>query len=409
METVSTSIGRYKITGYKSDYVFNTIQNTNNFYENTILNKWNRYFESAKTILDIGANLGNHTLYWAENTNYNVIYAFEPYQPNYELLEKNILDNKLENIILVNKAVGRKKSKVKLFNFDESNYGGTTFILDAENAEDIEGTVELISIDEFSVENEIKEIDFVKIDTEGFELDVLKGLVAGIENYTPDFWIEVSTNSFSTVIDFLEAFGYVLVDIEGFNLLFLHPHRHQNIVKYEYSAVLSNMFNYLEKTNLYYKNYETAKKWVTDKEKNIHLLKEKIVNLNETLKLSNQKYAEAIGNYKTAKKWVAEKEQYINLLKNDILKYQEKNRILQDLEKDYKEQLIIVNTDYDLIVTVLDEVNRKIHHLEVQNGYLKSENEQYRKKLAIITDSWWGKLGIKVYKKMKQIKAKLYK
>ena len=260
-------------------------------------------------------------------------------------------------------------------NFDESNYGGTTFVLDTAEAEE---TVELVAIDEFIVENEIKNIDFVKIDTEGFELDILYGFMLGIENFKPDFWIEVSANSFSDVINFLEPFGYVLVDIEGFNLLFLHPHRHENIIKYGYNAVLSNMFHYLEKTNLYYKNYETAKKWVANKDQHIVSLKSNILKSQEE----------------------------INTLKNEI---EIVNNTLEKLKAEYCNQLLLASKDYELIVTMLEEVNHKVQQLEMRNEYLKSETAEYRRKLSIITDSWWGKIGIKAYKKMKRVKAKLCK
>ena len=178
-------------------------------------------------------------------------------------------------------------------------------------------------------------------------------------------------------------------------------------------------------------NYETMKEWLDGKNTTINKLQAD----NEQV---YQKYKTALENYETAKSWVADKETNINLLNKENEKLKEivhdlsenyekekkslhqENQKLRDslnestfellaLKKEYQDELVIVSKDYDLVVTVLDEVNRKIHQLEMRNDYLKSEAAEYRRKLSIITDTWWGKFGIKVYKKLKRIKAKLSK
>ena len=178
-------------------------------------------------------------------------------------------------------------------------------------------------------------------------------------------------------------------------------------------------------------NYETMKEWLDGKNTTIN----KLQTDNEQV---YQKYKTALENYETAKSWVADKETNINLLNKENEKLKEivhdlsenyekekkslhqENQKLRDslnestfellaLKKEYQDELVIVSKDYDLVVTVLDEVNRKIHQLEMRNDYLKSEAAEYRRKLSIITDTWWGKFGIKVYKKLKRIKAKLSK
>lgn len=364
----STNIFGTIISGYETDYVFQTINGTSDFYESKILNKWIPYISDAKVIFDVGANLGNHTLFLAKKLDaIYTIYSFEPFILNFEILKKNITDNKLLNVYPINKGVGARNGKITVSEFDESNYGGTTF---TENG-DSDEYVELITLDAFIRENNIDNLDFVKIDTEGFEIDVLQGMRQAIENFYPDLWIEVSANSFLKIIELLEPSGYVLADVEGFNMLFLHKKRHEDISPYNSKIIMQKMFEYLEKTNSYYKNYETTKKWLQNKQV-----------VTEKLKTENQILQE---------------------------KSKELTTELNTVNKKYKDALLSFGKDYGNIIVLLEEINRKMHHLEVQNGYLKSENEQYRKKLSIITDSSWGKLGIKVYKKLKQIKAKFSK
>lgn len=364
----STNIFGTIISGYETDYVFQTINGTSDFYESKILNKWILYINDAKVVFDVGANLGNHTLFLAKKLNaIHAIYSFEPFMLNFEILKKNITDNKLLNVYPINKGVGARNGKITVSEFDESNYGGTTF---TENG-DSDEYVELITLDAFIRENNIDNLDFVKVDTEGFEIGVLQGMQQAIENFYPDLWIEVSANSFLKVIELLEPSGYVLADVEGFNMLFLHKKRHEDIIPYSTKTMMQKMFEYLEKTNAYYKNYETAKKWLQSKQE-----------VSEKLKTENRTLQE---------------------------KSKELTTELNIANKKYKDALLSFGKDYGNIIVLLEEINRKMHHLEVQNGYLKSENEQYRKKLSIITDSSWGKLGIKVYKKLKQIKAKFSK
>ena len=86
-------LGALEIEGYESDYVFETIRKSGDFYEKGILEKWTPYLKGAKVILDIGANLGNHTLYWATNIPNCKIYSFEPYLPTFTLFSGRCLSN----------------------------------------------------------------------------------------------------------------------------------------------------------------------------------------------------------------------------------------------------------------------------------------------------------------------------
>lgn len=133
-------------------------------------------------------------------------------------------------------------------------------------------------------------------------------------------------------------------------------------------------------------------------------------NLLEQVKILNQKYKKALDDYATSKEWLANKQKTNEKLQSENQLLQEKvqnlGMTIEKIRQEYQNDLVSVYKDYDTIIAVLEEINCKMQHLEVQNGYLKSENEQYRRKLSIITESSWGKLGIKLYKKLKRIKAK---
>ena len=66
MKIISHQLKDFMLYGFDNDYIFSIIKNTNNFYEIEVLEKWNQYFENVKIILDVGANIGNHSIYWSQ-------------------------------------------------------------------------------------------------------------------------------------------------------------------------------------------------------------------------------------------------------------------------------------------------------------------------------------------------------
>lgn len=376
MKTINTKVGNYVIEGYENDYVFQTINKTNNFYEVAILDKWTPKFSKAKVVFDIGSNLGNHTLYWADKLNYDAIYAFEPYKLTFEKLENNIKKNNLKNIFLVNKGVGNTNGFAHTSFIDQTNMGATTLEYSKQQDDD---SMEIVSIDSFVAENDIKDIDFIKIDVESFEILVLEGMQKVLNQMKPDLWIEVTTETHKKIINDLKELNYVPVDIEGFNILFLNRCRHKDLNDYDSEIILKKMFAYLEKTNTYYNSYLKCKNWLEGKNKQLekqtetyNILKEKYNNnleVNNNLKENN-------------KKLINEKEELASIIE----------KLVNDLNDE---------------ISILKENKALINKLETQKNYLKHENSEYRRKLSLITDTFIGKLGIKVYKILKKLKAKL--
>lgn len=432
-----TNVAGMKIEGIEGDYVFETIKDKSNFYEYEILNKWKKYLGEYKIIFDVGANLGNHTLFWAKKLNADRIYSFEPYKPNFERLIHNIQNNLLDNVYPINKAVGEKEGFTSVKEFHEDNYGGTTLNGEIQS----EGEIEVISIDSFVRETNLENVDFIKIDTEGYEVSVLDGAVKTILKYQPDLWIEVSHQSFQEVRNKLESFGYLVADVIGFNMLFLNRRRHTDIKQVDIGVVLEAMFNNLERVNLYYKNYLTAKSWNEDKNKKLQLAQAKNQELNKKLQLaqvqnrelneklsnSNEKYKMALNNHeivkqqlqlantrgkelseelaKSNKKYRKALENY-NSVKNQI---EEKQRAIKEIgEKEKKFELEAVKCleDYDLMIVRTEQLLKRITKLETQNSILILENSEQKRKLDIIRNSRIGKMGIKVYQTYKKLRGR---
>lgn len=380
MEKISTTIiNNLIIEGVEGDYVFEVLKNQNTFYENHILEKWLPYIKDSKVILDIGANLGNHSLFWAKNTKYHEIYSFEPYAVNYERLVNNIANNAFKNVFPINYGVGAYKGYSSILNFSEDNYGATAFDTKISDS----GDIEIIDIDSFAFEHELNQIDFVKIDTEGFEESVLSGMKQTIELCHPDIWIEVSEKSFHHVIDALLPKGYVMADVEGFNILFLASGRHEGIRSIDIMLVLAQNFNNLSRTNKYYQHYIRAKGWVNSRD-----------TINENL---NQCIAQQKQELSHSKQKIQEQEESI------LLSRKEKNVLEQQLQEAQKQQQEFVLELANLIGfqgsqnLILQHTSRVFQTQQEELRLLRKENEAYKQRWDKLSSKWYGRLALKVF------------
>lgn len=129
-----------------------------------------RWIHPDSVVIDIGANIGFWSIHCSRLTK-NRVYAFEPDPQNLELLSTNIKINRFENVVVIPKACGDKKARLKLYR-SKSNFGDHQMFPSGEKRETVD--VDVCTIDEeIGVQ---KNVSFVKIDVQGFEEFALKGL-----------------------------------------------------------------------------------------------------------------------------------------------------------------------------------------------------------------------------------------
>ncbi len=105
------------------------------------------------------------------------VFAFEPEPRNFYFLKKNVEINNLQNVILENKAISNQEGNLKLF-IDKKNTGGH-HLYDINDSSDFVN-VETIVLDRY-FENISTKIDLIKIDIEGYEPYVFKGMKTQIK------------------------------------------------------------------------------------------------------------------------------------------------------------------------------------------------------------------------------------
>jgi len=127
-------------------------------------------------VIDIGAHIGLFALFASQFCKQGKILCFEPIKENYELLVENINSNKIKNIIPFNFAVSKESDSVKIFLNDD--YSGHSMFLETNNFVIVKSKSLL---DIFS-ENNIQECNFLKLDCEGAEYDIINSLPSDFLN-----------------------------------------------------------------------------------------------------------------------------------------------------------------------------------------------------------------------------------
>lgn len=224
----SPIIGNFKININTKNYIDACIYYLGD-YEPNLKIHFKRLIKENDTVLDIGANIGFHTLYFAELTGVNgKIIAFEPIPINFAALENNISLNNFPQIVSVNKAMGNTNSQMNV-HVDKQTQNPGAFSLFEHGVKNT--IIECVKGDDYLRENNTKKVDFIKLDVEGFELEVLKGLAETIKQSNPIIIFEYDYNYQSKVNDdprailhFLKTFSYNFFIIDGYGNL-----KHLNI------------------------------------------------------------------------------------------------------------------------------------------------------------------------------------
>lgn len=182
----------YKLELFEGDEITKTIQKYGVYDPNTLksivdITHWLR----PSITLDIGANVGNHSMLLAKHS--EQVFAFEPVSQVYELLTKNIKTNNQNNITPFKLALSNTSGE-KVIYLNEGNIGSSSLHA-FENASE-EQLINTIEGDAFLTNQSIvKSIDFIKIDVEGFEGEVIEGLENSINSDRPVILMEWRTPS----------------------------------------------------------------------------------------------------------------------------------------------------------------------------------------------------------------------
>ena len=127
-----------------------------------------------RTILDIGANTGIVSLTLKRKYTGARLIAFEPLQENFALLEYNLRN--LDNVLTVPFGLGRETGEMEYYaSDDDANLGGGSFHPNPAQVNQTCGKLPILSPVDALKRFDIRDVDLIKIDTEGAEHDILTG------------------------------------------------------------------------------------------------------------------------------------------------------------------------------------------------------------------------------------------
>lgn len=194
---------RMKLPDVRDFISFNIIRRRT-FYDIADLQETRGYIHPGSVIIDAGANIGNHSVYYARICKAARVFSFEPQEEIYNILKTNIELNGINDIVTPYKyALGEHNTRASVdFRDDhkitsrvaQTNHGGT-YLKEAED-----GNFEMRTLDELFL-NSLDKLDYIKMDIQGFEEKAVKGGRELIKKFKPIIQLECMTNEeYNTVL-----------------------------------------------------------------------------------------------------------------------------------------------------------------------------------------------------------------
>ena len=189
----------------QDDYMQRVILRTRQFYEHRLLHAVQALglIKPKATVCDIGANIGNASVYFGKVLGARRVIAFEPQPQCHATLVRNLELNALTDAQAYNCMVGATSGRGNVARFNPRNLGATRFVA-AKG-----GAVPMVALDDLIEAEEMNGLSFVKIDVEGMHMDVLNGAKKVITTFKPAIWIGLTDpGALATPAKMLGGLGY---------------------------------------------------------------------------------------------------------------------------------------------------------------------------------------------------------
>jgi len=186
-------------------------------YETGTTNVFELLIRDLDRVFDIGANMGWYSILSSKIAKHGEVHAFEPVPFIFDKFQNNAKINGVDTIISNNIALGKEQSgSIAIHTFDGLYHGHSS--MSTLNRSDYQTVhVPMTTLDSYCEEHGIGRIDFIKMDTEGAEMEVLSGAHTLMSGSFPPIWlIELNEETAS-------AFGYVPHELIN-RLLNYHPY-----------------------------------------------------------------------------------------------------------------------------------------------------------------------------------------
>lgn len=377
----------------ETDYIQKKIATEKQPYELAMLRDMASRLQPGDLVLDVGANVGNHSLYLA-NVVDAVVHSFEPNRHLCKAIEQSALWNK--NAITVHQVgVSSTSGTAEFSHLDETNLGAQSLAVIADKKGVISDTdIVLVALDDLDWKDTIK---MIKVDVEGMELQVLTGAVDLLERDKPILYIESQTSEdFAVISSFLKNLGYLYCNT--FNATpthtFIHHERLSLLddvsslllekanIQYTHNQDMSELRAKLQSCNLKYRDANERIKQLTEQKDQASLKYRDASAQVSALKLEieqqrlQQQESELSAHQQTAKQTLAAEKALMSLeyeknkkeaeLTEWVLQKQFADKeiaLLQQAMAEIKQQLAEVKSELAEKVEMLNKANEKYRHV----------------------------------------------
>jgi len=157
------------------------------------------HIKSGDTVIDVGAFIGDHTIAYINKVGKDGhVYAFEPNKIAFDCLKHNCPSAAAFNVGL--------SDKEEFLSYELAPNAGAGRIKESGQVK-----IQTMCLDSLA----IKDVSFIKIDVEGFEMNVLKGAQETISKFKPSMWIEINETALAAnncsaeeIENYLSGIGY---------------------------------------------------------------------------------------------------------------------------------------------------------------------------------------------------------
>lgn len=172
--------------------------------------------QNIKTVVDVGASIGTMTALFLDSFPACKVYSFEPYSPSFAKIANTFKNNPRVSVHQL--ALSDEPGELKMYIQADSGYNSLKEEVN-KPSEKMNGKFEMVKVgilDEFCVSHNIDSIDFLKIDTEGLDIKVLKGATNMLKSGKIKYIFVESTfhkdneqnTQFNDLVNYLYDYGF---------------------------------------------------------------------------------------------------------------------------------------------------------------------------------------------------------
>ena len=193
-----------------ADHISRRIMNGNTFYELGMLKSIKHNINNDGIFIDVGANIGNHTLFFSKICKAKKVISIEAIPENIKILQKNIKVNNVKNVKIIPHPIGLKSEERQIIRFNE-NMGSCFLENDSNPTELVEGKKKIIKGDMLQVKtlnelglNDIDNVKVLKIDCENMSLEILEAFIPIINRCNPAIFIEATDKELQKIFQLID-------------------------------------------------------------------------------------------------------------------------------------------------------------------------------------------------------------